>query len=681
MELQHQNEEIRLKAEADQARSEKEREEARKKSEEDFQLLREEAIGERERLRKEAEETHRRLEDTLQQQEQLRKANEEMQNRLDATRIGYRYADRLNPDARMLISRGTDVIRCKMFVGTLSEITLEWFSTIPSSTITSFAEFKRAFLERFSANRAKPVMKVVDPNDGLLVKAFVKGLRASSFSESLYRIPPKSLMEIRLAKWAIELSEYSIQYDSGGPIRAQFLADFVVELSDLVKDREKDGSAWILSVDESSNLKGSGAGVVLEGPEGVLIEQSLRFAFKASNNKAEYEALIAGMLLAKEMGVSRLLVKSDSALVTGQVKGEFQARVPQLAKYLEVVQVIAKNFVFFKFVHVPREQNSRADLLSKLVQTSSESWMILMKSYLADGRLPPDEGEASRIKKSLGRYMLIDGNLFRYGISRPLLICVDLKEAFRIMTELHEGICGSHIGGRALMLRVVRGGFYWPTMKQDCMEYVKKCESCQKHSDWSKAPPEVLHSINTPCRVRDFIWKHIICRFGVLRRIISDNGTQFACSQVGQLCEEVGVKHVFSSVEHPQTNGQAETTNKVLLRGIKRRLTAAKGEWPNEIHRVLWAYHTTPKSSTRETPFNLVYGTNAMIPVEIAENSDRVRAFTKKVSEVGLRANLDTLEEAREFARISREAIKRQLERRYRTKVIPRKFQVEDLVL
>jgi len=111
-----------------------------------------------------------------------------------------------------------------MFVGTLAEITLEWFNTIPSSSINSFAEFKRVFLERFSANRAKPVemadmfdirqyaeeslkqflnrftnisMRVVDLNEGLLVKAFVKGLRASSFSESLYRIPPKTLMEIR----------------------------------------------------------------------------------------------------------------------------------------------------------------------------------------------------------------------------------------------------------------------------------------------------------------------------------------------------------------------------------------------------------------------------------------------------------------------------------------------------
>jgi len=231
----------------------------------------------------------------------------------------------------------------------------------------------------------------------------------------------------RLVKWAIELSEYGIQYESRGPIKAQFLVDFLVELSEPpVADRRVKEISWILSVDGASNLRGSGAGIVLEGPEGVLIEQSLRFAFKASNNQAEYEALIAGMLLAKEMGITRLLVKSDSGLVVGQVTGEFQARDPQLAKYLEVVQSIAKNFVLFEFVHVSREQNCRADLLSKLasclkpgqhksviretlvaprvdtrekhqvsdILMAEKSWMTPLRSYLADNKLPEDVNEA-----------------------------------------------------------------------------------------------------------------------------------------------------------------------------------------------------------------------------------------------------------------------------------------------
>ncbi|XP_068504532.1 uncharacterized protein [Phaseolus vulgaris] len=130
-----------------------------------------------------------------------------------------------------------------------------------------------------------------------------------------------------------------------------------------------DGFRWVLSVDGSSNQLGSGAGIILEGPNGVLIEQSLKFAFKASNNQAEYEALIAGVLLAKEMGARVLLAKSDSLLITGQVTGEFQAKDPQMAAYLEYVQELRKSFVSFEVVHVQREQNARADLLAKLASS------------------------------------------------------------------------------------------------------------------------------------------------------------------------------------------------------------------------------------------------------------------------------------------------------------------------
>ena len=98
---------------------------------------------------------------------------------------------------------------------------------------------------------------------------------------------------------------------------------------------------------------------------------------------------------------------------------------------------------------------------------------------------------------------------------------------------------------------------------------------------------------------------------------MSDNGTQFATQQLGKLCSEVGIKQVFASFEHPQTNGQVESANRVLLRGLKRRLEKTKGTWTEEVPRIVWAYHTTPHSTSRETPFSLVYGSDAMILVEI----------------------------------------------------------------
>jgi len=150
---------------------------------------------------------------------------------------------------------------------------------------------------------------------------------------------------------------------------------------------------------------------------------------------------------------------------------------------------------------------------------------------------------------------------------------------------------------------------------------------------------------------------------------------------LGKLCAEVGIKQVFASVEHPQTNGKVESANRVLLRGLKQRLENHKRAWPEEVPRIVWAYHTTPQSSTMETPFNLVYGSDAMIPVEIHESSPRFLSFVAEESNEKRKVNLDLLDEAREEARIEAEAVKRRVEHQYNSKVKLRQFQVGDLVM
>jgi hypothetical protein len=118
------------------------------------------------------------------------------------------------------------------------------------------------------------------------------------------KVLKKSDLAGRMVAWSIELSEFDMTFSPRGAIKSQILEDFVLEMTS--PPEEESSHPWTLSVDGASNIRGSGAGVVLEGPDGVLIEQSLRFAFKASNNQAEYEALIAGMKLAKEMEVTDL---------------------------------------------------------------------------------------------------------------------------------------------------------------------------------------------------------------------------------------------------------------------------------------------------------------------------------------------------------------------------------------
>ena len=143
----------------------------------------------------------------------------------------------------------------------------------------------------------------------------------------------------------------------------------MVELSSKAIQVDGEDFQWVLFVDGSSNQQGSSVSIILKGPNGLLTEQAFRFAFKANNNQVEYEALIVGMLLTKELGARSLLVKSDSLLVIGQVTGKYQAKDPQIDLYLRYITFLREAFPMFKLVHVPREQNARAELLAKLMSS------------------------------------------------------------------------------------------------------------------------------------------------------------------------------------------------------------------------------------------------------------------------------------------------------------------------
>jgi len=136
----------------------------------------------------------------------------------------------------------------------------------------------------------------------------------------IHKVLQKPNVAGRMVHWAVELFEFDIRYEPRGPIKGQVYVDFVVELSSANAHQEEANFRWVLFVDGSSNQQGSGVGIILEGPNGLLIEQALRFAFKASNNQTEYEALIVGMLLAKEMGAWSL---SKERLPTSHRSGDW----------------------------------------------------------------------------------------------------------------------------------------------------------------------------------------------------------------------------------------------------------------------------------------------------------------------------------------------------------------------
>jgi len=184
----------------------------------------------------------------------------------------------------------------------------------------------------------------------------------------------------------------------------------------------------------------------------------------------------------------------------------------------------------------------------------------------------------------------------------------------------------------------------------------------------------------TAQQVQQFVWKDIICRYGVPHTIITDNGRQFIDKELAKFYTGLGIKHITSSVEHPQTNGQAEVANKVILVELRKRLDSAKGRWPEELVEVLWAYRCTPQSSTNKSLFSLVYGADAMIPVEIGEPTLCRELYDPTHNHQNMATHLDLLPKLREKAQIRNLAAKQRAARKYNANLCPRSFTIEDLV-
>ena len=186
----------------------------------------------------------------------------------------------------------------------------------------------------------------------------------------------KSKTSGRLMKWAIELSEFNIKYKPKTAIKGQVLVDFVMEFTstELVKSTQTptDIPIWRLFVDGAINAQGSGAGLILTSLEGIDIEYALKFRFQASNNEAEYEAVIAGLNLAHSMEVDQLKVCSDSQLVVRQIEDTYEDKSEKMILYLKKVQNLQKKFVQVQVRHIPRAENSRADALAKLAKAPQE---------------------------------------------------------------------------------------------------------------------------------------------------------------------------------------------------------------------------------------------------------------------------------------------------------------------
>ena len=222
-------------------------------------------------------------------------------------------------------------------------------------------------------------------------------------------------------------------------------------------------------------------GLVLVSAEKIIIEKSLRLSFSVTNNEAEYEALLMGMIMVQKMGGKALKVFSDSKLVVGQVRGDLEARDSRMQEYLCKIRSVQENFEVFDLSHIPRSGNTHADSLATLATSSTQdlprvvlvedlytptsihhgmprihqiklgpSWMDSISLFLEKDILPEEKSETEKVRRKAPRFWLSDDRkLYKRSFSGPYLLCVHPKASESLLEELHEGVCESHTGGRS----------------------------------------------------------------------------------------------------------------------------------------------------------------------------------------------------------------------------------------
>jgi ribonuclease HI len=317
----------------------------------------------------------------------------------------------------------------------------------------------------------------------------------------LKKVLQKPDLSGRLVNWAMELGEFDLEFHPRTTIKAQVLPDFIAELSNLPESQETPAEeAWIAYVDGSSMKSRNGAGVALITPDKEEIAVALKLDFPTTNNEAEYEAVIAGLSLAEHLGAKNLEIRSDSQVVVGHIQGGSEAKREKMIKYIAKVLGFWDRFERVVVTQIPRAENERADALARLGSVTNEKisaskhlviirdkpsmddtgsmmqiddayviceWARHVIEYLKNGQLSNDKKEARKIWMQSARYTLLGEILYRRGYTLTLLKCLSATEAEYVLKEIHEGVCGSHSGGRVLAHKAVRAGYYWPTMNQE----------------------------------------------------------------------------------------------------------------------------------------------------------------------------------------------------------------------
>jgi Integrase core domain/Integrase zinc binding domain len=324
----------------------------------------------------------------------------------------------------------------------------------------------------------------------------------------------------------------------------------------------------------------------------------------------------------------------------------------------------------------------------------------------------------------------LNDTLYRRSFDQLWLRCISYQEAEQVMKEVHSGLCGAHQSRPKMRLKIKRMGYYWPTMVADCEDHAKRCHMCQIHGPFIHQSPSPLHPtvsswpfsiwgtyivgpIDPPTSkghkyilattdyftkwaeaislkevkasdVVRFFKTYVLYRFGTPRRIISDNGTAFKNAKIYALAERFKIDWRYSSIYNPRANGLAEAFNKTLINIMKKIVEGNQRDWDDKLLEALWAYRTTYRTPTQATPYSLVFGVEAILPLEVELPSLRVAMQTEMTLEEHRKLRLDELDamdEKRLIAQQNLELYQAKMAKAYDKMARLRTFQEGELVL
>jgi len=308
------------------------------------------------------------------------------------------------------------------------------------------------------------------------------------------------IMSGRIGKWILALSEFDLRYEWAKSIKGQIMADFVTQHCGVEDALEI--VPWTLFFDGSTCDRGAGIGIVLISPWGKKYEFSLPIVATSTNNQAEYQALIKGLELLKDVHADAIEIFGDSMLVINQLARSYECRSGVLIAYYERCVELLKEFKDFRLEHIPRLHNEEANRLAQhasryqpiseiLSAVSADDWRRETIDYLKD----PSKKVERRVRFQATKYVLLEEELYYRTIDGVLLKCLSDDESKSLMGEIHEGVCGAHQSAFKMKWMIQRNEYYWPTILEDYFKYFKGCQGCQKFGNIQRAPASTMNPI------------------------------------------------------------------------------------------------------------------------------------------------------------------------------------------